>query len=53
MILSSRNRNTFYSCLDEIGLKECIFNKSALIKINLARPAEVDIQGLIHNYFLM
>lgn len=40
MILTSKNQNDFFSCLDEMGLKERIDNdKSVLIKINLARPA--------------
>lgn len=41
MILSSNNHNEFYACMDTIGFKEKIFHeKSVLIKINLARPAE-------------
>jgi Uncharacterized conserved protein len=41
MILISKNENDFFSCLDNIGLKEKVYNdKKVLIKINLARPAE-------------
>lgn len=41
MILTSYTHEEFYSCLDAIGFREKILNdKSVLIKINLARPAE-------------
>lgn len=41
MILISNNQNEFYESLDRIGLKNRIsLDKSVLIKINLARPAE-------------
>lgn len=43
MILSSKNENDFFPCLDKIGLKERINkDKSVLIKVNLARPYSKD-----------
>jgi hypothetical protein len=41
MILTSKKENDFFLCLDKIGLRENIYNdRSVLIKINLAHPAE-------------
>jgi hypothetical protein len=41
MILKVKKQINFFSCLDDIGLKKSIIdNKSVLIKVNLARPAE-------------
>ena len=41
MILSSKNQDEFCASMDTIGLKERILReKSVLIKVNLARPAE-------------
>lgn len=41
MLYTCKNQNDFFSYLDKIGLKEKINKeKSVLIKINLARPAE-------------
>jgi uncharacterized protein (DUF362 family) len=41
MIISSNNHDRFFSCMDAIGAKDKILHeKSVLIKINLARPAE-------------
>lgn len=42
MILTSKNESDFLSCLDKIELKEKINSgKKVLIKINLARPAQM------------
>lgn len=41
MILTSNTESDFFSCLDNIGLKEKInSDKKVLIKVNLARPAQ-------------
>lgn len=41
MILSGKNQEEFYQSLDKIGFRDKIISdKSVLIKVNLARPAE-------------